>query len=405
MNISLKYSLMGLAMAGALTACTSEGDDFDYGHKVVYFAGTETNPLVTFAVEDTPSSQSVSVLSSHPVDADVTVKIAIDGSKIDEYNKKYGTTFSMIPESAVTLDADQVVIPAGKSFSDVAALRITSTEDFVDARVYLIPVTMTEVDGSDVLESSRTVFYRVRRTTSFTSLNISNTAMYSNYIFDDSQALELGAYTYEIKIYSEAWHSIARLCAFTSKDEQRQTMLRFGEGGYPVNSLQWVAAPAEGGNMVSNTAFQTNRWYMISCVYDGKRCTLYVDGVKDSEKDADGDPVTFQRLELGMSWTNYPAQQWFRGRIAEVRVWDFARSAADIANTVCSVDPQSEGLRAYWKMNEGDGHIFHDATGNGYDIDWSKTVREITEGKGLEATPSAANAVAWDSDDNNKCTQ
>ncbi len=56
-------------------------------------------------------------------------------------------------------------------------------------------------------------------------------------------------------------------------------------------------------------------------------------------------------------------------------------------------------------MNEGDGHIFHDATGNGYDIDWSKTVREITEGKGLEATPSAANAVAWDSDDNNKCTQ
>ena len=60
---------------------------------------------------------------------------------------------------------------------------------------------------------------------------------------------------------------------------------------------------------------------------------------------------------------------------------------------------------AYWKLNEGDGYIFHDATGNGYDMDWSKTQREKKEGAGLVDTPEAANAVAWVFDDKNKCAQ
>lgn len=399
-----KYAFLGLAVA-ALSACTTDGDKFDYNHSVLYFAGTEQNAMQTFAVEDTPSAQTISVLSSHKADKDITVKIAIDPSKVEDYNATNGTTYYAVPEGSVELESDHVVIPAGKSFSGTTSVRVLSTEDFVDGRVYVIPVTMTEVDGSDVLESSRTAFYRISRVFDFASLNISNTSMYSNFIFEDDQAIELGAFTYEIKFYSEQWHSIARMCAFTSKNEQRQSMLRFGEGGYPVNSLQWVAAPAEGGNMVSNTLFQNNRWYMISLVYDGKRCTMYVDGVKDVEKDADGEPVTFQRIELGMSWAGYPSSQWFRGRIAEMRVWNFARSSADIANTLCSVDPTSEGLCAYWKLNEGEGHIFHDATGHGYDMDWSKTVRCLTESTSEEPTPGAAYAVAWDHDAINKCAQ
>ena len=50
---------------------------------------------------------------------------------------------------------------------------------------------------------------------------------------------------------------------------------------------------------------------------------------------------------------------------------------------LCGVDSQSEGLVAYWKMNEGEGHIFKDATGHGYDMDWTNTAREINEGAGL----------------------
>mgnify|MGYP003272386719 FL=1 len=72
---------------------------------------------------------------------------------------------------------------------------------------------------------------------------------------------------------------------------------------------------------------------------------------------------------------------------------------------LCSVEPQSDGLVAYWKMNEGEGHIFNDVTGNGYDMDWTKTARELSEGAGLTYNLDYSSSIAWDRDDNNKCMQ
>ena len=34
-----------------------------------------------------------------------------------------------------------------------------------------------------------------------------------------------------------------------------------------------------------------------------------------------------------------------------------------------AVSPKSDGLEAYWKCNEGEGTVLHDATGHGNDID------------------------------------
>jgi len=55
-------------------------------------------------------------------------------------------------------------------------------------------------------------------------------------------------------------------------------------------------------------------------------------------------------------------------------------------------------------MNEGTGSIFNDATGNGYNMDWSKTWREVNEGQGLVAQDKSG-AVGWLFDDKNKCIQ
>ena len=132
---------------------------------------------------------------------------------------------------------------------------------------------------------------------------------------------------------------------------------------------------------------------------------MYVDGVLDAQGDGDGQPVDFQRIELGMSWTSYPSSQYFRGRIAEMRVWNRALTPAELQMGLCGVDPASNGLVAYWKMNEGEGHIFHDATNNGYDMDWSNTCREIREGAGLTYGLDYSQYVAWDADDINKCVQ
>ncbi len=53
----------------------------------------------------------------------------------------------------------------------------------------------------------------------------------------------------------------------------------------------------------------------------------------------------------------------------EVRIWNFARSASQIATFKdFQVDPATPGLEAYWRMDEGSGDTTFDLTGNGHDM-------------------------------------
>lgn len=396
----INRSLLGLALALTAAGCTN-GDKFDYDKNVVFITGTEVTPVSKFVVEDTPATQIVSVSTSYPVEKDTKVTVAIDAAKLEAYNKANGTSYFCVPDGSAQLEATEVIIPKGRAYSDPIVVRVVSTENFEEGRTYVVPVAIQSVEGVDILEAESAAYLQIARVLEFMSLDMSNTNMYSNYIFPDNLMKTLGAFTYEVKCYSEDWHRIARLCSFTSKDEQKSSMLRFGENGYPVESLQWVSP---GGSIVSNKAFSTNTWYMISLVYDGNALIMYVDGVKDAEGAYSG-TVDFQRIELGMSWGGYRASQYFRGRMCEMRVWDHARTPGEIKNSLCGVDPQSEGLVAYWKFNEGQGYIFNDATGHGYTMDWKDTSRDVSENGVMVPTPDAANAVQWVEDDKNKCSE
>lgn len=46
---------------------------------------------------------------------------------------------------------------------------------------------------------------------------------------------------------------------------------------------------------------------------------------------------------------------------------EHVRTEAQLKNNMNSVDPNSEGLLGYWKMDEGQGYVFKDATGHGND--------------------------------------
>lgn len=383
-----------------LTGCNSEGDDMDYGKNRVFVAGTEVSPVVKFVLEDTPSTYALTTSASYKVDKDTKVEYAIDYDALEKYNKENNTSYVALPQENFKVESLVAVMEAGTSYTTPVNIVITSTEGLRDELVYAIPVKIVDAGGLEVVEPQRLVIVQLARVLQFTALNMSNTGMYSNFIFDEP--IELTNYTYEVKFYSEQWHSIARLMNFCEANESKQSMFRFGEGGYPVNSLQWVNSV---NNMVTNTTFETNRWYTLSVTNDGTTLSIYVDGVKDRDGSGSLGTINFQRIELGMSWTSYPGSQYFRGRIAEIRVWDRALSPAEIKGNLCGANPQSEGLRAYWKLNEGEGHIFHDATGNGFDMDWSKTKREKQEGRGLVETPEAADNVNWLSDDKNKCAQ
>ena len=386
-----------------LVSCRGDGG-FDYDHVGYFITDTDTDPVVQFSVEDTPAGYTLTVQATDKVDSDVTFVLVIDPSQVEQYNAKHGTSYVAMPEQCVRLASDRVTIGAGQAVSTGAEVQVVSTEGLRAGRIYVIPVTVTRTGGADgeVLPGSRTIFLRLSRIINFYAIQANSSAS-SNFIFDRS--IHLSQLTYEVKIYPQGLNRTnypQRFLALEEADESKSLLLRFNEAN-AENRLQVLLA---GNRFLSNTQFENGQWYLLSIVYDGSTISLYVNGELDTSIAAtiDGGGLNFQRYEMGMSWGGYNTRQFFAHRFCELRIWDRPLTATEIKQGLGVVDPESQGLRAYWKFDEGEGHIFHDATGNGFDMDWSKTSRAIYEGD-MIATPNAAGYIRWVKDDINKCAQ
>jgi len=398
--------LLLLAMGTLLTACNSEGDKFDYDKVGLLISGTEQVPVQRFTVDELPAACAVTVRATRRTASDITMRLAIDTSLVRAYNAKHGTAYYPVPASCVTIEDNEVTIRQGEALSTAAQVRVINTDDFIEGATYVIPVTIQQVEGQggEVIESSRTIFLQISRIISFYSLDNNQNAS-SNYIFPDDKMVNLTNYTIEFKVYSYKFGNVGdikRVLAIEGKNEEEANMFRFGENGSAGGDiLQWVLP---GGRCFSSTHFKANRWYLVSCTYDGATFKMYVDGVEDAQASGTGKATPFQRFELGMSWGGYRNSQFFSGRLCEVRLWNRALTASEIATGFAGVNAHSDGLVAYWKMNEGEGHIFHDATGHGYDMDWTDTWRDDKE-NGVLVPHDYSQYIKWVKDDNNKVAQ
>lgn len=412
MNKIFHFLIMSAIATGSLvlSGCNAEGDGFDYDRNGLLMTGTEETPLQKFVVEDVPSTYPITVSSTKKVTADVDLTVAIDTSLVSKYNETNGTNYYAIPAGAVKLNASDLKIKAGEAISSATSVEMVSTDNFTTGRTYLIPVTIKSAKGGtdDVIEASRTLYLRVSRIINFYALENNYNAS-SNFVFDDSKRVDLSKYTIEFKVYPTALgtgtasdNQIQRVLSIEGKNEENANMFRFGESGTARNCLQWILP---GGRAFSKTLFGNNRWYLISCTYDGNDYTMYVDGVKDATATSAGKVMPFQRFEMGMSWEGYPSGQFFHGRMCEIRVWNRVLSASEIQGGIAGIDPKSNGLLAYWKMDQASGPIIKDETGNGYDMDWTQSKRDISGNGSLVATPNAANYIKFVKDNNNKVSQ
>lgn len=410
------FKIAAIAVLAAMAwNCTSEGDHFQYGKEVIFMAGTEENPVVKLAVGDEPpATYNVVVSASGLVEKDVTVTVSVgDTSAVKAYNESHNSDYVTVTADKVSVSSTTVTIPAGTATSEALSVTLNDFSFIKNGVKYMIPVTIKEVSGTDfeVLESSRTVFIRLARTISFYTLSLDDIGMYSEFEFAADKEVPLPQYTLEVKCYPtnlkhDGAEQICRLCTFaddTKASSSRQNLFRFNENGRPWRSLQ-IVTPS-GGDYTTTTLFEENQWYMLSAVFDGTTFQLYINGEPDATAIGGDQSTVFQRIELGMSWTSYGSSQSFSGRICEMRVWDYPRTKGQIQSALCGTDPTSEGLIAYWKFNQSSGTTFFDETGHGYDMDWTKSIKEFTDGGGYQSNSSAASHISWIKDDKNKCSE
>ncbi|MES2628128.1 MAG: LamG domain-containing protein, partial [Bacteroidota bacterium] len=108
-----------------------------------------------------------------------------------------------------------------------------------------------------------------------------------------------------------------------------------------------------------------NTWTHLAGTWDGTTVRVFVNGVQENEIPASG--VFFNTANgprIGLSGDN----EYFSGRIADVRIWSITRTQQEIAaNMSTCFGPGTTGLLALYQMTNGVGSTsLSDNSGNGY---------------------------------------
>jgi autotransporter-associated beta strand protein len=130
-----------------------------------------------------------------------------------------------------------------------------------------------------------------------------------------------------------------------------------------------------GGTWLDGNAVNfTNTWTHLAVTRSGSVCTLYVNGVLNKTGTVNANILSPTGITIGgLNLLNYG----FRGQIADVRVWNVARSSGEIAASMHSrLAGDETGLIHYWRLDEGAGTLAHDrsaasATGTISGATWS----------------------------------
>jgi hypothetical protein len=128
-------------------------------------------------------------------------------------------------------------------------------------------------------------------------------------------------------------------------------------------------------------------WYHIAGVYNGTTVTIYVNGVAEHSTNATAANLTtgsntFPYYIGGTTWNN----RCWNGAIDEVRIWNVARTAAQIQESMYTqVAPNSSGLVAYYSFDQGTASGYNNTFGG------SPAVNTLTD---ITANPANGNASA-----------
>jgi hypothetical protein len=130
-----------------------------------------------------------------------------------------------------------------------------------------------------------------------------------------------------------------------------------------------ITETAERVDCVSTTPVSAAEWHHIAGVYDSiaasDQIKLFVDGLPVAQASQTG--VTKDNnipISLG-HFDDFNAAYGYKGALAEVRIWNIARTQSEIAASMdVSLVGNEPGLIGYWRCDEGVGCTVYDSTGN-----------------------------------------
>lgn len=143
----------------------------------------------------------------------------------------------------------------------------------------------------------------------------------------------------------------------TANDGTWRTIFGIEDGGWDrnvfINGGYFFAGYGNGGWQI--TTINMNEWQHIAVVYNEASGSMkfYKNGVAFTYSNSIGIPVSAQKFAIGSSQQAGP-NQFFQGKISEVRVWNYERTQAQIQGSMnTELTGEETGLVAYYPFKQG----------------------------------------------------
>jgi hypothetical protein len=131
------------------------------------------------------------------------------------------------------------------------------------------------------------------------------------------------------------------------------------QGGVIAADFEDMAS-GENHPVVGTIAVPWGEWHHVAASFDGTTWRLYVDGVLDVQAEAAAAPRSdsIQHFALGTAMDSMGTPQGrLAGALDEVRVWNRARTDAEIAESARKTVLAGDGLVARWALDAADGGV------------------------------------------------
>lgn len=371
----MKYTTcfwMLVASASALlTGCKHDDvSEHHYDNKLYITTAPVTDDLLIKA-DVVESTRTISTRLAAPADHDVTITFEAKPREAAIFNQIYGDTAFALDEEYWEIPVTTATIAAGDIAAEDIAINFRNTNQLDSKYRYVLPVTISSVDGMEVLESRRTVYFLFRGAA---LINVVADIRENYFPVNWSAAARplvsnLKTITIEALVRSDDWSAKRENPLSTLFGIEGSFLIRIGDSDRPRDQLQLVAPGGNWPNPNAAPGLPVNEWVHIAVVWDattGERY-YYQNGnvVASSLSGASGSVSLANSCYVGKSYDN---SRWLPGEISELRIWNVQRTAEQIKANPYWVDPATPGLIAYWKFNEGQGSVIKDATANGTDL-------------------------------------
>lgn len=361
MRINSKSIFAGMALGALLlTGCNDAEYDTLSNQAYILQTNTNANSSLKLTVGAEVATTTVNVRLSDVANVESRYRLVYDTAVVNEYNRLNETPYVSLPQESFSLSSEETTIEAGASVSTPITLTVPPYNDALKAsgKKYAIGFRLENTSGNaSVLPSGSKIVYILDQVVIQPVVVLDQSHYVSQNLVKNYPLTE---WTVEMNInkhilYTEVGRGNNQAIFGAGPDE---IYIRFGDAPIEGNRLQ---IKTQGTQMNSLALFNEHTWYHLAFVCTGTKLYLYVNGQLDNSMDLPGKTTNVNSINICS-----PSTYWLGNAMySEVRFWQRARSQAEIANNMYACDPTTPGLITYYKMNEGEGYSFRDASGNG----------------------------------------